>query len=160
METKMIDDKVLPIPMLGKELGRFQGATFYIAEYEYAILFHVYNSMDFIVRPSQVSCYQKLADYVRNKELYEKLEGEEKDNFEFELALITYVLISPLYAFISADFTYDIAKCVTGHLEKLIEENFKNVSLQEETPDENKEFEDAVKGLETIKNILNEENDG
>lgn len=160
METKMIDDKVLPIPMLGKELGRFEGATFYIAEHEYGILFHVYNSMDFIVRPGQVSCYQKLADYVRNKEVYEKLEGEEKDNFEFELALITYVLISPLYAFISVDFTYDIAKCVTGHLEKLIEENFKNASLQEETPEENKEFEDAVKGLETIKNILNEENDG
>ena len=83
MENKMIDEKVLPIPMLGKELGRFEGSTFYIAEYEYGILFHVYNSMDLIVRPGQSSCYETLADYVRNKEVYEKLEGKEKGNVLF-----------------------------------------------------------------------------
>ena len=31
---------------LGKELGRFEGETFYIAEHEFGALYHVYNSME------------------------------------------------------------------------------------------------------------------
>lgn len=159
MEEKKIDDKVLPIPMLGKELGRFEGETFYIAEHEYGALFHVYNSMDLIVRPSQTTCFELLVDYVRNKDIYESLEGQEKKDFDLNLSAITYILTSPLYAFSSFEFTYELATCIVQKLEKLMKES-EGKPLQDETPEENKDFQDAVKGLETIKNILNEENDG
>lgn len=160
MKTKMIDDKVLPIPMLGKELGRFEGATFYIAEHEYGILFHVYNSMDFIVRPGKTSCYETLSDLVRNKDVYEKLEGSEKEVFDLNLSAITYILTSPLYVFSNVEFTYEIAACIVKNLEKCIEDSVENAKLQEETPEENKTFKDAMDGLETIKRILKDEGDG
>lgn len=157
MENKMIDEKVLPIPMLGKELGRFEGSTFYIAEYEYGILFHVYNSMDLIVRPGQSSCYETLADYVRNKETYEKLEGKENEMFYLNLSAITYILTSPLYAFSSAEFTYELATCIVTNLEKAISKSLNDVELQEETPEENKAFKEAVIGMETIKDTIKNE---
>ena len=153
----MIDEKVLPIPMLGKELGRFEGSTFYIAEYEYGILFHVYNSMDLIVRPGQSSCYEMLADFVRNKEVYEKLEGKEKEMFYLNLSAITYILTSPLYAFSSAEFTYELATCIVTNLEKAISKSLNDVEIQEETPEENKAFKEAVIGMETIKDTIKNE---
>lgn len=160
MEEKKIDDKVLPIPMLGKELGRFEGATFYIAEHEYGILFHVYNSMDFIVRPGQTSCYETLSDLVRNKDVYEKLEGSEKEAFYLNLSAITYILTSPMYVFSSIEFTYEIAARIINYIEKRIKDSVGNAKLQEETPEENKTFKDAMDGLETIKQILKDEGDG
>ena len=76
MENK-IDDKVLPIPMLGKEIDRFEGDTFYIAEHEYGALFHVYNSMDLIIRKGHTSAFESIVDLVRNKELYSTLSEED-----------------------------------------------------------------------------------
>lgn len=160
MGNKMIDEKVLPIPMLGKELGRFEGATFYIAEYEYGIVFHVYNSMDLIVRPGQTSCYEMLADFVRNKEVYEKLEGKEKEMFDLNLSAITYILTVPLYVFSSVEFTYELATCIVTNIGKHITESINNSELQEETPKENKEFEDAVIAMETIKDAIKNEGNG
>ena len=39
-----------PIPEMGMELERFEGDTFFLAEYEDGILYHVYNSMDLVIR--------------------------------------------------------------------------------------------------------------
>lgn len=135
---------------LGKELGRFEGETFYIAEHEFGALYHVYNSMEIKVNMSQTSLYETLIDLVRNKDIYEKLEGEEKKNFELTMSAMIYILNCPLYAFSSVEFTYSVAETIIKQL-RLIYEKAMGTELQEETKEEDKLFENAAKAIETLK---------
>ena len=135
---------------LGKELGRFDGETFYIAEHEFGALYHVYNSMEIAVNMSQTSLYETLIDLVRNKDVYEKLEGEEKKNFELSLSAMIYILDCPLYSFSSIEFTFSVAETIIKQL-RLIYEKAMGAELQEETKEEDKLFENAAKAIETLK---------
>ena len=142
---------------LGKELGRFEGETFYIAEHEFGALYHVYNSMEIKVSSTQTALFETLVDFVRHKDVYAKLEGEEKEHFDLNLSAIVYILSCPLYAFASAEFTYDVAAVIVKQL-RLIYEKAMESELQEETPDEDEQFEKAVNALEELKKEV--ENDG
>ena len=135
---------------LGKELGRFEDETFYIAEHEFGAVYHVYNSMEIAVSSTQTALFETLVDFVRHKDVYAKLEGEEKEHFDLNLSAIVYILSCPLYAFASAEFTYDVAAVIVKQL-RLIYEKAMEADLQEETPDEDKQFENAVKALDELK---------
>ena len=135
---------------LGKELGRFEGETFYIAEHEFGALYHVYNSMEIAVNMSQTSLYETLIDLVRNKDIYAKLEGEEKNNFELSLSAMIYILNCPLYSFSSIEFTFSVAETIIKQL-RLIYEKAMSADLQEETKEEDKLFENAAKAIDTLK---------
>ena len=135
---------------LGKELGRFEGETFYIAEHEFGALYHVYNSMEIAVNMSQTSLYETLTDLVRNKDVYEKLEGEEKKNFELSMYAMIYILDCPLYSFSSIEFTYSVAETIIKQL-RLVYEKAMGAELQEETTEEDKRFEAAAKAVESLK---------
>lgn len=135
---------------LGKELGRFEGETFYIAEHEFGALYHVYNSMEIVVSMSQTSLYETLIDLVRNKDVYEKLEGEEKNNFELSLSAMIYILNCPLYSFSSIEFTFSVAETIIKQL-RLIYEKAMSAELQEETKEEDKLFENAAKAIDMLK---------
>lgn len=155
--TKKAEDaKVLPIPMLGKELGRFEGETFYIAEHEYGVLYHVYNSMDLIIRPNMISGYETLVDLVRNKDVYEKLEGQEKEDFELNISAITYILSSPLFVFSDGKLMYDIASLIVEYLRKAYNAAME-APLQEESVEEDRQFQESVIAMEEIKKSLEEE---
>ena len=153
---KAVDSKVLPIPQLGKELGRFEGETFYIAEHKNGVLYHVYNSMDLIIRPNVTSGYETLVDLVRNKDLYNQLTGEEKEAFELNISAISYVLSLPTFVFSSSELTFDIAAIIIKFLQKTFDDAM-NKPLQDEEFEKDIEFQDAVLGLEEIKNSLKEE---
>ena len=135
---------------LGKELGRFEGETFYIAEHEFGALYHVYNSMEIAVNMSQTSLYETLIDLVRNKDVYAKLEGEEKKNFELSMSAMIYILDCPLYSFSSIEFTFSVAETIIKQL-RLIYENAMSADLQEETKEEDKLFENAAKAIDMLK---------
>lgn len=135
---------------LGKELGRFEGETFYIAEHEFGALYHVYNSMEIAVNMSQTSLYETLIDLVRNKDVYEKLEGEEKNNFELSMSAMIYILNCPLYSFSSIEFTFSVAETIIKQL-RLIYEKAMSADLQEETKEEDKLFENAAKAIDMLK---------
>lgn len=155
-EIKVIDDKVLPIPMLGKELGRFDGKTFYIAEHEYGVLYHVYNSMDMIIRPSQTSTYSTLVDLIHSQDEVAKFNEGEMEMYESYVSAIAYCLGIPLIAFIDAEFMFKTAKSAIDLLYKLQVEA-EGASLQEETPKENEEFKNAALAIESIKEAVQEE---
>ena len=145
---------------LGKELGRFEGETFYIAEHEFGALYHVYNSMEIAVNMSQTSLYETLVDLVRNKDVYAKLEGEEKKNFELSMSAMIYILDCPLYSFSSIEFTFSVAETIIKQL-RLIYEKAMDAALQAETPEENQQFEAAVKAMEVIKqDVENDASEG
>ena len=135
---------------LGKELGRFEGETFYIAEHEFGALYHVYNSMEIAVSMSQTSLYETMIDLVRNKDVYAKLEGEEKNNFELSLSAMIYILNCPLYSFSSIEFTFSVAETIIKQL-RLIYEKAMSADLQEETKEEDKLFENAAKAIDILK---------
>ena len=83
--------------------------------------------------------------------------GQERDDFDLHLSALTFVLDVPLFAFSSAEFTYEIAEKVVKFLQKTYDDAMAQ-PLQEETVQEDQEFKDAVLGLEEVKEALKEEN--
>lgn len=155
-EKKENANKLMQFENFGKELGRFEGETFYIAEYEFGAVYHVYNSMTLFVSSSQTSCFETLVDYVRNKDVYAKLEGKDKEDFDLMLSAVGYILSSPLYAFSSIDLTFDMASLIVNHIKKTFDMAIE-AQLQDETKEEDAQFKSAVLGFETIKEEMNKE---
>ena len=96
LTQRMIDKEPLHTYDLGAEVDRLEGQTFYIAKHEKGALYHVYNSFDLVVQPSQLALYETLVSLVENKEENAKLVGEEKENFEnymIQVKLIMFFMI-------------------------------------------------------------------
>lgn len=135
----------------------FKGTTFELVKSNKGILYHVFGGFSIFVTPNNVALYETLNDLIENQEMYNKLEGNEREDFDLNISAITYVLDIPLFAFSSAEFTFEIAEKVVKFLQKTYDDAMSN-PLQEETVNEDQEFKDAVLGMETIKEALNEEN--
>lgn len=153
---KNIDDKALPIPMLGKELKRYSGDTFYLAHHEYGVLYHVYNSMDLVIRPSQESAYLSLVDIIENAEDYEKKEGQEKEDFLSYVSAVIYVLGIPLFAFAYPEFLFNTATSVIKFLKESYESSQELKEPDLETIELDESFKNAVLGMEDIQKALKE----
>lgn len=156
-EEKVIDNNALPIPELGKELKSYNGSTFAITVHEFGILYHVYNSMDLVIRPSQESAYYTLLDIVEQSEVYNEKTEEEKTNFDLYVSAITYVLNMPLFAFTDADFLFKTASNVIDFLKASLEKEKELVERNMETIARDEAFVGSTMGIETITTTLNEE---
>lgn len=155
--TKKVEKVVEPILLdCGKEIKSWKGETFELVKSSKGILYHVYGGFNIFVTPNNVALYETLDDLIENQETYNKLTGQEREDFDLHLSALTYVLDVPLFAFSSADFTYDIATKVIQFLQKTYNDAMKE-PLKDETPDEDLQFKEAVLGLEDVKNALKEE---
>lgn len=153
-EKKVIDKKALPIPMLGKEIDRIEGETFYLALHEYGVLYHVYNSMDLIIRQNSTAAYAFLSDLIKEKHFYLDVDGEEKDLFEGILFQTSILLSIPRIVFSDINLYNILSKEMLEFLKNQTEKL--DAPLQEETPKENMEFEKATIALETLKESVKE----
>ena len=153
-EKKVIDKKALPIPMLGKEIDRIEGETFYLALHEYGILYHVYNNMDLIIRQNSTAAYAFLSDLITEKHFYLDVDGEEKDLFESILFQTSILLSIPRIVFSDIDLYNILSEKMFEFLKNQTEKL--DAPLQEETPKENMEFEKATIALETLKESVKE----
>ena len=156
LTQRMIDKEPLHTYDLGAEIDRLEGQTFYIAKHEKGALYHVYNSFDLVVQPSQLALYETLVSLVENKEANAKLVGEEKENFENYMSVVSYVLSTPAYALSDAELSVEIATVIVKHLNKVYEK-LMNQPLQEETPKEDQEFKEATLAVEEVKEALKDE---
>lgn len=156
LTQRMIDKEPLHTYDLGAEIDRLEGQTFYIAKHEKGALYHVYNSYDLVVQPSQLALYDTLVSLVENKEANAKLVGEEKENFENYMSVVSYVLSTPAYALSSAELSAEIATVIVKHLNKVYDK-LMNQPLQEETPKEDQEFKEATLAVEEVKEALKDE---
>ena len=156
LTQRMIDKEPLRTYDLGAEIDRLEGQTFYIAKHEKGALYHVYNSFDLVVLPSQLALYDTLVSLVENKEANAKLVGEEKENFENYMNIVGYVLAVPAYALGDGKLSVDIATLVVKHMNETYEK-LMNQPLQEETLKQNQEFKEATMALEEIKETINNE---
>lgn len=151
MENKQTNDS--PIPDLGKEIARFEGNSFYLAEHEYGILYHVYNSMDLVIRNNVRSSYEFLKYIIdtANGE-YKTMSEEDKEIFESMLQGVSYILGNPLVAFIDNQFMIELTECAIKNLTRITEEALKK-PLQEETKLMDEAFKNAVVGIEELKRV-------
>lgn len=156
LTQRMIDKEPLHTYDLGAEVDRLEGQTFYIAKHEKGALYHVYNSYDLVVQPSQLALYETLVSLVENKEANAKLVGEEKENFENYMSVVSYVLSTPAYALSDAELSVEIATVIVAHLNKVYDK-LMNQPLQEETPKEDQEFKEATLAVEEVKEALKDE---
>lgn len=156
LTQRMIDKEPLHTYDLGAEIDRLEGQTFYIAKHEKGALYHVYNSYDLVVQPSQLALYETLVSLVENKEANTKLVGEEKENFENYMSVVSYVLSTPAYALSDAELSVEIATVIVAHLNKVYDK-LMNQPLQEETPKEDQEFKGATLAVEEMKEALKDE---
>ena len=135
----------------------FKGQTFELTKTNKGICYHLFGGYSIFVTQNNVALYETLDDLIENQETYNKLTGQERDDFDLHLSALTYVLDVPLFAFSNAEFTYDIATKVIQFLQKTYDDAMEQ-PLQEETVQEDQEFNDAIIGLETVKEALKEEN--
>ena len=156
LTQRMIDKEPLHTYDLGAEIDRLEGQTFYIAKHEKGALYHVYNSFDLVVQPSQLALYETLVSLVENKEANAKLIGEEKENFENYMNIVGYVLAVPAYAFGDGKLSVEIATLVVKHMNETYKK-LMSQPLQEETPKEDQEFKDATLAVEEVKEALKDE---
>lgn len=156
LTQRMIDKEPLHTYDLGAEIDRLEGQTFYIAKHEKGALYHVYNSYDLVVQPSQLALYETLVSLVENKEANAKLVGEEKENFENYMNIVSYVLSVPAYALGDGKLSVEIATLVVKHMNETFKK-LMNQPLQEETPKEDQAFKDATLAVEEVKEAFKDE---
>lgn len=159
MAKKKVEKVVEPILLdCGKAIeGKcFKGETFELTKTNKGILYHVFGGYSIFVTQNNVALYETLDDLIENQETYNQLTGKEREDFDLNLSAITYVINIPLFAFSSAELTFDLATKVIQFLQKTYDEAIQK-PLQEETVQEDQEFKDAVLGMENIKEALNEE---
>lgn len=160
MAKKKVEKVVEPILLdCGKaiEAKVFKGETFELTKTNKGILYHVFGGYSIFVTPNNIALYETLDDLIEHQESYNKFEGKEREDFDLNLSAISYVLDIPLFAFSSAELTFDLATKVIQFLQKTYDEAMQK-PLQEETVQEDQEFKDAVLGMENVKEALNEEN--
>jgi len=158
--TKKVEKVVEPILLdCGKAIeGKvFKGQTFELTKTNKGICYHLFGGYSIFVTQNNIALYETLDDLIENQETYNNLTGQEREDFDLHLSALTYVLDVPLFAFSSADFTYDIATKVIQFLQKTYDDAMAQ-PLQEESVQEDQEFKDAVLGLEEVKEALKEEN--
>lgn len=134
----------------GTEVDEWVGETFRITLTNKGVLYHEYGGYSVFVTPNNVALYSALEDLVTNRKQYEKLEGEEKENFDSILAIIAYNLSLPRISFMDREFPQEIAVRTMEFIQKKCEE-LMSEELQEETPKEDAEFKDAALAFAEIK---------
>lgn len=136
-------------------IGTLEGNTFTIYKTKSGDTgFHLKAGYDIVVRPTVESLNKSLASFVDYQKDIEKLSEEEQEYYKSGLLATQFCLTIPMYAFADLDFKYKIANMFADYMLKVQTDLLDNVELQDETPEENKRFEEAAKGLEEIKSQL------
>lgn len=136
-------------------LGTLEGNTFTIYKTKSGDTgFHLKAGYDIVVRPTVESMNQSLATFVDYQENVDQLTEEERGWYEQDLIATQFCLTIPMYAFADMDFKYKVANMFADYMLEIQNKLLDNVELQDETPEENKAFEQATMGLETIKSEL------
>ena len=140
----------------GKEEDEWKGETFRITLTNKGVLYHEYGGYSVFVTPNNDALYNALADLVINKDKYESLEGESKENFEALLTIIAYNLSLPRISFLDREFPQEIAIRTMEFIRKMYDD-LTNKELQEETPIVDAAFRETTEALEGLKESVDVE---
>lgn len=136
-------------------IGTLEGNTFTIYKTKSGDTgFHLKAGYDIVVRPTVESLNKSLAAFVDYQKEMDSLSEEEREWYKQDLIATQFCLTIPMYAFADMDFKLKVANMFADYMLKVQTDLLDNVELQEETPEENKRFEEATKGLEELKTHL------
>lgn len=113
-------------------------------------VYHLKGGMDIVVQPKANSLYTFLSNVIELQDELDNLTEEERNLLLDDITASTYVLNVPFIAFGDLDFKYKLAEVVVNYLVSLQDEYLNDVELQDETPDKNSIFEEAVMAFEEI----------
>lgn len=139
-----------PIPELGREIRRRESTFYSIVEYELGIVYHVYNSMDVVIRAGQTSAFNALSELLTlDSEENESLNEATKKGIESMFAVI---LNLPLVAFTDIEFCVKISKHITDFLNEKVSA-IDDMELAEET-EEDKEMNELYENAMLASDLL------
>ena len=113
-------------------------------------VYHLKGGMDIVVQPKANSLYTFLSNVIELQDELDNLTEEERNLLLDDITASTHVLNIPFIAFGDLDFKYKLAEVVVNYLVSLQDEYLNDVELQDETPDKNSIFEEAVMAFEEI----------
>lgn len=143
------------IPMSDVD-DKLEGETFAIYSLKSGdVAYHLKGGYTLIASNRFFSLNDALRGYVANQHIIDtELNAEDKELYEKDLWASTYLLNLPTIAFSDLEFKYKIVNRIIEYLDELQKRLLVDAELQDETPEENKAFEDATMALETLKSEI------
>lgn len=135
---------------------KLEGETFAIYSLKSGdVAYHLKGGYTLIASNRFFSLNDALRGYVANQHIVDtELNAEDKELYENDLWASTYLLNLPTIAFSDLEFKYKIVNRIIEYLEELQKKLLVDAELQNETPEENRRFEDATMALETLKSEI------
>jgi hypothetical protein len=143
----------------GTTVDEWKGETFRITKTTKGVLYHTFGGYSVFCTPEIQSLYGTLSDYVERKHIYEKLEGQEKENVELALSALSYCLSLPSFVCGDAEFLFDTARYIVKYINKIYE-NAMSAELNVESSSDNEKniaFKNAyIEGEKLVDHIRKE----
>lgn len=135
---------------------KLEGETFAIYSLKSGdVAYHLKGGYTLIASNRFFSLNDALRGYVANQHIIDtELNADDKELYENDLWASTYLLNLPTIAFSDLEFKYKIVNRIIEYLDELQKKLLVEAELQDETPEENREFEDATMALETLKSEI------
>lgn len=114
-------------------------------------VFHTFGGLTIIADPRLISLngtISTIIDATRTGAM-DRLTEEEKEQFLLDVSATAHLLNLPAFIFSNLDFKYEIARRTIEFIRNTYEQAME-APLQEETPEEDRIFEDGVKATEYI----------
>lgn len=114
-------------------------------------VFHTFGGLTIIADPRLISLNGTISTIIdaTHTGVMQGLTEEEKEQFLLDVSATAHLLNLPTFIFSDLDFKYEIARRTTEFIRSAYEQAME-APLQEETPDEDRIFEEGVKATEYI----------
>ena len=141
-------------------VDKLEGDTFTISKLrDGRVIYHLKGGFDLICDLGLESLSMTLGNLISDGKKYKDMSEEDKLLYDSWSEIVGYVLNIPLTAFTDFDYAIEVAELSIKNI-KLIYEQQMSKKLQDETPEEDMAFREAVEGLEKIKDIIKDEDKG
>lgn len=138
---------------------KLEGKTFGIYALKSGdVAYHLKGGYTIVAGNNYLGLNEALRGYIANQHLVEnELSDEDKELYDNDLWASCQLLNLPTIAFSNLEFKYKMVNHIIEHLEELQKQLLDEMELQDETPEQNKAFEDATIALEDIKSDIENE---
>ena len=136
-------------------IDRLDGNTYEMAYTNTKSVYRLKGGLT-IIADSHTGLGGQIANYVETIKNMDILKEEQKEIFEMDLNTSIFIYNAPLFTANDVEFRYQLGEAILNYFNKKSQE-LSNVELQEETPEEDREFYATLKAIETIEELNKEE---
>lgn len=142
---------------------KLEGETF--GMYDIAtgdVVYRLKGGFTIVASDRFASFNETIKGYIANQHVVDyELTQEDKELYDMDLQATCMLLNLPTYTFSDLDFKYKIVNHIIEYLDELQNQLLLDAELQDETPKENREFEEVTLATDALKEVLdlNEQKD-